>query len=433
MGGFNYGGRGDGTSWSSERGTGPEPGGGDRGNSGNHDKGGSRNKPSQQQQQLSAIQSDPVVREKLANLIKAARVINPAAIIRIASISASGTLSISVTGINVEQASTLGLSGLLTGFKYDGENVVIGDIETNIKIPGVISAAHRDATANNIISGANNAIMPPEITPRSVWARTADYFTGSNTFARKRLEKAYLYTIQTGSIPQWSKGEIRTNLQRMLNEDQIIATQKATAEAEKRASEQAVLLKTSEVITDVGIKISEHFGEQYKTVMNEISGNIRYFQGKTIRNFNDAMASLNRVIANPAIKFSQADKDALVNAWKYVDAQDIANKLGNLSRGFKVVDLLMKIEKVRQKSIIGYETGNWGPLVLEVESWVLSGMGSALALGLFSATIGSVLLSMSVPAIIVSMAGIVVAVIVGALIDDKVAEKINKLLIRPEY
>lgn len=42
MGGFNYGGKGDGTSWSSERGNGPEPGGGDRGNSGNHDKGRSR-------------------------------------------------------------------------------------------------------------------------------------------------------------------------------------------------------------------------------------------------------------------------------------------------------------------------------------------------------------------------------------------------------
>jgi hypothetical protein len=37
MPGFSYGGQGDGTNWSSERGTGPEPGGGSTGNSGNHD------------------------------------------------------------------------------------------------------------------------------------------------------------------------------------------------------------------------------------------------------------------------------------------------------------------------------------------------------------------------------------------------------------
>ncbi|MDQ1214822.1 hypothetical protein [Pantoea anthophila] len=40
MPGFNYGGKGDGTSWSSERG-GPAPGGGSTGNAGNRDNSGS--------------------------------------------------------------------------------------------------------------------------------------------------------------------------------------------------------------------------------------------------------------------------------------------------------------------------------------------------------------------------------------------------------
>nr|EEX9781356.1 alveicin A bacteriocin toxin [Escherichia coli] len=37
MPGFNYGGHGDGTGWSSERGDGPAPGGGSHGNSGRDD------------------------------------------------------------------------------------------------------------------------------------------------------------------------------------------------------------------------------------------------------------------------------------------------------------------------------------------------------------------------------------------------------------
>lgn len=38
MPGFNYGGKGDGTNWSSERGDGPQPGGGERGHAGDHDR-----------------------------------------------------------------------------------------------------------------------------------------------------------------------------------------------------------------------------------------------------------------------------------------------------------------------------------------------------------------------------------------------------------
>ncbi|MBA1021801.1 hypothetical protein H0O46_23990, partial [Escherichia coli] len=90
---------------------------------------------------------------------------------------------------------------------------------------------------------------------------------------------------------------------------------------------------------------------------------------------------------------NRADSDALANVWRSIDAQDMANKLGNISKAFKFADVVMKVEKVREKSIEGYETGNWGPLMLEVESWVLSGIASAVALGVFSATLGAYALS----------------------------------------
>ncbi|MCV5934676.1 colicin-like pore-forming protein, partial [Escherichia coli] len=86
-------------------------------------------------------------------------------------------------------------------------------------------------------------------------------------------------------------------------------------------------------------------------------------------------------LSNPGFKFNRADSDALANVWRSIDAQDMANKLGNISKAFKFADVVMKVEKVREKSIEGYETGNWGPLMLEVESWVLSGIASAVALG----------------------------------------------------
>lgn len=86
MPGFNYGGgAGDGTNWSSERGSEPSPGGGSNGHSGDHDNGGSAN-ATPAQKQLSAIQNDQALRQKLANLILAARTINPLTKLKVESV-----------------------------------------------------------------------------------------------------------------------------------------------------------------------------------------------------------------------------------------------------------------------------------------------------------------------------------------------------------
>nr|WP_323748235.1 colicin-like pore-forming protein [Escherichia coli] len=150
-----------------------------------------------------------------------------------------------------------------------------------------------------------------------------------------------------------------------------------------------VLNKAAELISDMGNKIGDYLGESYKSLAREIADDIKNFQGKTIRSYDDAMESLNKILSNPSFKVNRADRDALVNAWRSRDAQDIANKLGNISKAFKAADVIMKIEKVKEKSIEGYETGNWGPLMLEVESWVLSGMAASVAMTLLSAIIGS--------------------------------------------
>ncbi|EHU3652385.1 colicin immunity protein [Salmonella enterica] len=194
---------------------------------------------------------------------------------------------------------------------------------------------------------------------------------------------------------------------------------------EQTNDENEALTKTSELIADMGDKIGEHLGDKYKAVAKEIAGDIKNFQGKTIRSFDDAMASLNKITSNPAMKINQADRDALVNAWKHVDAQDMANKLGNLSKAFKVADVVMKVEKVREKSIEGYETGNWGPLMLEVESWVLSGMASAVALGLFGAILSMLSLS-GLALTAITIAGIMTISYLASKIDSEMSDKINK-------
>nr|WP_276525029.1 colicin-like pore-forming protein [Erwinia mallotivora] len=151
-----------------------------------------------------------------------------------------------------------------------------------------------------------------------------------------------------------------------------------------------------------------------------------------MRNIDQAMASLNKIISNPGMKINKADKDAIINAWRSLNANDMADKLGNLARAFKAVDVVQKVEKIRQKSIEGFETGNWQPLMLEVESWVLSGLAASFALGILTSIITSLSSTLSLITA-VTILGIILFSVAATLIDDKLVDKINNELIRPAY
>lgn len=197
--------------------------------------------------------------------------------------------------------------------------------------------------------------------------------------------------------------------------------------------EREMLDKAAGLITDTGGKLADYLGEKYRTVAKEIADNIRNFQGKNIRNIDQAMASLNKVISNPRMKINKADKDAIINAWRSLNASDMADKLGNLARAFKAVDIVQKVEKIRQKSIEGFETGNWQPLMLEVESWVLSGLAASFALGILTSLIALVSLYFPISSVALTIFGIILLGIAATFIDADLVDEINNELIRSAH
>lgn len=244
------------------------------------------------------------------------------------------------------------------------------------------------------------------------------------------IEKANAAVLQAQQqLAQYQKE--KADAEARLNQAQ--AERKAREEAKKAKDEKEALTKASEIIVDMGEKIGEHLGDKYKSVAKEIADDIKNFQGKTLRSHEQAMASLKKMLDNPGMKINKGDKDTIVNAWKSFKADDTAKKLTNLSKAFAVAGVALKIEKVREKSIEGYETGNWAPLILEVESWVLGGIAASVALGIFSATLGAFALSLGAPAVAVGIVGIIVAGTVAALIDDKAVDFLNNQVIRPAH
>ena len=603
MPGFNYGGYGDGTGWSSESG-GPAPGGGMHGNSGGQ-RGDNANSSNSVSQQISAIQNDQKLKQKVVNMLIAARKMNPEAKMILGSIAPSGVMQVTIEGITSTQAKQLGLGGLVMGYNASGVIGAVGEIDTGHRlnasgastpgsetsvesfVNGQKPAGEWHAVAKDSWTGAgpvnvglvNNAIKSVRIIKKG-------YVTGvllpeevMNKAEYKAMRQAFdsLPLAKQGEavrqiVAAWSLAyqDFPVNLKkdmgrvtervvdavnlalilnqissgmsasqkdvdaanRIINEtvkaindvnlkiaekkkqqvpllslmkqkqkeveelkkvfknhsyhrirdaqrayddarnkndllvsdinalqaqvsgltarkqqaeknkaaaEKAKADAKAKAEAEKAAAEakanneKAVLTKASEIIISVGDKVGEYLGDKYKALSREIAGNIKNFQGKTIRSYDETMASVNKLMANPDLKINAADRDVIVNAWKAFDAEDMGNKFAALGKTFKAADYVMKANNVREKSIEGYQTGNWGPLMREVESWVVSGIASAVALAIFSATLGAYLLAVGASAAVVGIIGIIIASFIGALIDDKFIDRLNNEIIRAEY
>ena len=618
MPGFNYGGYGDGTGWSSESG-GPAPGGGMHGNSGGQ-RGDNANSSNSVSQQISAIQNDQKLKQKVVNMLIAARKMNPEAKMILGSIAPSGVMQVTIEGVTSTQARQLGLGGLVMGYNASGVIGAVGEIDTGHRlnasgastpgsetsvesfVNGQKPAGEWHAVAKDSWTGAgpvnvglvNNAIKSVRIikkgyvtgvlTPEEVMNK-AEYKAMRQAFDSLPLAKqgeavrqiVAAWSLAYQDFPVNLKKEMgrvterivdAINLALILNQtesrlsesqknvdvaNQIIsdtvkaindvnkkiaekrnqqvsltdlmnkkqkevedlkkifknhsyhrirdaqreyddarnkyallasdinalqaqvsgltarkqqaeqnkaaaekakadaaakaAAEKAAAEAkakaeaekarkeaeEKANDEKAVLTKASEIIISVGDKAGEYLGDKYKVLSREIADNIKNFQGKTIRSYDEAMASVNKLMANPDLKINAADRDAIVNAWKAFDAEDMGNKFAALGKTFKAADYVMKANNVREKSIEGYQTGNWGPLMLEIESWVLSGIASAVALSFFSVAVGSLFITAGVSVTAVGLLGIIFAGFIGALIDDDFVDKLNNEIIRPAY
>lgn len=441
MPGFNYGGYGDGTSWSKERGSTP-PGGGSTGNSGNRDNGGSNSTGSQgtpEQQQINTIRNNPAIRQKLADMILAARRINPYAKLTIQSISKSGVMSISVTELNADQARAIGLSGLVMGVDAAGTTLSIGDFPT-----GVYRADQ------NKFSGHRTAPAPLEIATTGI----TDLFTydpKSGAYRSGYVESLnitgpYTYRLYLDMYPS-KPFDITVNNGDPNNIDVQFNNWKGPKDTTRNQvkklikdfinfkldQESNLLAQASDVIVAAGKDLSEALGNKYQSLANEIAADIKNFQGKRIRNIDAAMATLNRVLSNPKMKVSAGDKTALENAWRYLNAQDMAYKYGFLGKAFSSADIIMKIEKLRQKSLVAVDTGDWKPVLLEVESWVLSGFATGFALSIL-ASLSMLLASVpGLPVTAITVLGIIGISLAASLIDDQFADKINNWLISPAH
>lgn len=360
----------------------------------------------------------------------------------------NGVMTLSVTEITTAQADTLGFDGYMSMDAPDVK-VVIGNIDTGHKYSGTSTPPHSSFP----LSG--DSVIDAGVKKETEWTYgvlsreyNSNYgFNNARTVRSLAITGTYTYrlvldffsdsplniTVVNGD-PNNISVQFPGSWKGPTNTTTLGAKNTISSFIQfKLAEEQSMLTSFSEFIVSSGQEISKTLGAKYQGVANTIAADIKNFQGKKIRNIDQAMASLNKVLSNPGMKINAGDKTALLNAWNHLNATDMAFKMAFLGKAFFASDIVMKIEKARQKVIEGLNTGNWKGLMLEVESWVLSGMGAGIAMGILASLAPAVAALTGIPLTAVTIIGILIVSILASLIDDKLVDKINNEVIRPAH
>ncbi|EPQ5216433.1 colicin-like pore-forming protein [Klebsiella aerogenes] len=196
-----------------------------------------------------------------------------------------------------------------------------------------------------------------------------------------------------------------------LMDDQALAVVKLYLLNKK---EKDLIETTLGIIIDTGKTLSGKMGDKYHALAQGVANDIRNFQGKKIRSFKDAMASLEAFTKNPNMKLNQADKAALVNALNHVNLSTLADRFKGLERTFTWADRVTKAQKIKDGVVTGVTTGNWQSLAFEVEAMYLSGIAGSVALGIVTAMISGLAALVSIPAVAVT--ALTVTAVIGIAI-----------------
>lgn len=174
-------------------------------------------------------------------------------------------------------------------------------------------------------------------------------------------------------------------------------------------------------VTAMNENILKTHGANMSKVALDFQANI---SGKNIRNFKDAMATFEKVRANPKAKLNTKDTNAIINALNALDKATFADNVSRLGKAFGVVGKISQATAIGEAAVTGFQTGDWKPLMLELE---------AMAAGIGIAAVVAVILGLLFPIWVTTSVGILsVAVLMAAaasLFDSKSVDHINNLIL----
>ncbi|QBY46646.1 colicin-like pore-forming protein (plasmid) [Arsenophonus nasoniae] len=163
-------------------------------------------------------------------------------------------------------------------------------------------------------------------------------------------------------------------------------------------------------------EVTSKYGEQSAKIAKELA---EAAKGKQIRNAEQALKSFDKYKESLNKKFGVKDREAIAKALESLKRDEIAKNLKKFSKAFGLTSSFIDFHDLLQELKKSIETNNWQPFFIKTESLVAGKAAVAITAFSFSIILGSPIGALGYALIIA---------VVGALINDELIEKANKLL-----
>ncbi|MEO3991586.1 colicin-like pore-forming protein [Pseudocitrobacter cyperus] len=366
MPGFNYGGgSGDGTSWSSERGTEPDPGGGSK-------SGGGRNSGGNINLDISVLKAGDSLKTPLGIII----------------INSRGQPT--MNGI----VMTPDNSSLITIAPGHLARVLNSLLEKNRKQDNIYLTKKDEAVSKfsvdyiGIIESIQNGVFP----------------TGYSLKDGKVGSMQPYYTTTRGGHGDHSR---------------FLAGTRFTEEPVLTAA-----YKLGKIQLKDAVKFTSDFYQELTSRLGKAAGNYakdleKNVNGKKIRSVEQALSAITKYENLLGTKFNAKDRKAIATALESVHYEELAVKLAKYSKVFKYTSSMIDAYDTYRELITALKTNSWRPFFIKVESLVVGKAATGVAAFLMASITG-------IPIGLIGFAFIMA--LVGALVDDSMINSLNKKL-----
>ncbi|MCK3844445.1 colicin-like pore-forming protein [Pseudomonas sp. W15Feb34] len=193
------------------------------------------------------------------------------------------------------------------------------------------------------------------------------------------------------------------------------------AEAKQAADQQKQdYLDGLSFVADANEKALQKYGANLSGIAKALQSNV---SGKNIRSYTQAMVTFEKVTLNQKTWLSHPDRQAVVNALNAFGKETFADNVTRLGKAFGVVGKIVQAEKIYNHTVHGFLTGDFKPLMLELEAMAL-GIGVGAVLAVVTAFFFPVFVTTTMGAVVVS----VMMASAAAYIDAEKVDQINNLL-----
>ena len=197
--------------------------------------------------------------------------------------------------------------------------------------------------------------------------------------------------------------------------NQLAGINQKIAEEKRKQDELKATKDAINFTTEFLKSVSEKYGAKAEQLAREMAGQAK---GKKIRNVEEALKTYEKYRADINKKINAKDRAAIAAALESVKLSDISSNLNRFSRGLGYAGKITNFADWITEFGKAARTDNWRPIFVKTETIIAGNAATALVALVFSILTGSALGIIGY--------GLLMAV-TGALIDETLVEKANKL------